>query len=130
MRGGAEQHRLLLEERSFFPVLENAINDVASLISFVTHDDQARLGRRNTIRPKVLGEALPCELDHAIRRGQDRLGRSIVAVERDDLCLRTKLLREIQDVADCGRSEGIDRLRVVTDHCEAAPTGFQRQQNR
>lgn len=51
MRGRPEKHCLLFEEGPFLAVFENALDDVARLIGFVAHDDQARLCRRSALRP-------------------------------------------------------------------------------
>src|SRR5258707_1014818 len=129
MRGRTEEHHLLLKEGPFLAGLEDPLYDVAGLVGLVAHADQARLCRRGALRPKVLGEALPGEIDHAVCRGKDRLGRTIVAVERDDLYSRTELIGKIENVADGGGAEGIDRLRVVADDRKAAATRFQREQD-
>src|SRR5229473_7146850 len=50
VRGGAEKHRLLLEESTFLAVFENALDDVVRLVGLVAHGDQARLCRRNALR--------------------------------------------------------------------------------
>jgi hypothetical protein len=42
---------------------------------------------------------------------------------------RREALRKAQHVADLGRAEGIDRLRVVAHHRDAAPVGLQRVQD-
>ena len=58
------------------------------------------------------------------------LRRAVVALERDDLGRRVEVRGEIEDVAHRRGAEGVDRLRVVADHGEAAPVGLQRQQDR
>jgi hypothetical protein len=79
---------------------------------------------------QVLGEAFPGEIDDAVCGGKDRLRRTIVAVEGDDLCPRTELLGKIENVANGGSPEGIDRLRIVANDCETPSSRLQRQQNR
>lgn len=51
VRGRAEEHRLLLEERAFLAVFENAFDDVPRLICLVAHGNEARLFRRDPLRP-------------------------------------------------------------------------------
>ncbi len=130
MRGGAEQHGLVLEQRAFLAVRQHLLDDVAGLIGLVADRDEQRLARRGPVGPQVLGEALLGERDHAVGGRQDRLRRAIVAVERDDLGRRAELVREVEDVAHRGGAERIDRLRVVADHGESVPSGLEREQDR
>jgi len=46
---------------------------------------------RNPVRPEVLSEALGRQIDDAIGGREDRLRRTIIAIERDDLGRRTEL---------------------------------------
>jgi hypothetical protein len=85
---------------------------------------------RRAVAPQILGEALGGERDHLVGGGQDRLRRAVVALERHDLRRRIEVRREIEDVAHRGAAKGVDRLRVVADHGEAAAIGFHRQQDR
>ena len=113
-----------------FPVLQHSLDDVAGLVGLVAHGDELRKLRRLALGPEILGETFRGEFDHAIGGGKDRLRRAIVPVERDDVGGGGECVREIEDVADGRGAEGIDRLRVVADDGEAAPAGFQRQQDR
>ncbi len=128
--GGAEQHRLLLQECALLAIFQHAFDDVARLVGLVAHRDQLRLSRRGALGPEVLGEALLGEPDDAVGGGEDRLRRAVVAVERDDLRRRAELGREIQNVAHGRGAKRIDRLRVVADDGQSASVGFQRQQDR
>ncbi|MBA7644772.1 hypothetical protein ES703_52518 [subsurface metagenome] len=130
VRGRTEKHRLLFEESPFLAGFENALDDVPRLVRLVPHRDEARFFRRGPLRPQVLGEALPREIDDAICRGKDRLRRTIVAVQGDDLRHWTELVGEVQDVTDSRGAEGIDRLRIVADHGEATASRLQSEQNR
>ena len=130
VRGGAEQHGLLLEQRSFLAVGQHALDDVARLVGFIAHCDQPRLRFRCALGPEVLGEAFPGEVDHAVGGDKDRLRRAVVAVERDDFRARGKLVGKVQDVAHGRGAKRIDRLRVVADDRQPAPAGFQRKQDR
>ena len=127
---GAEQHRLLLQRRAALAVLQDAFDDVAGLVGLVADADEMRPLGRIAVGPKVLGEPLGREIDHAIGGRKDRLRRAIIAIERDDLGGRTELIGKVENVADSRGAERIDRLRVVADDGEAAPTGLQRQQDR
>src|SRR5882762_7842244 len=97
---GAEEDRLLFKRRSALAVLEHAIRDVASLIGFVAHAGELRSRSRVSIGPEVLGEALSPQTDHAVCRREDRFGRAIVALKRDDFCRRAELGGEVEDVPD------------------------------
>jgi hypothetical protein len=85
---------------------------------------------RLALGPQVLGKTLAGEIDDAIGGGEDRIGRAVVAVERDDIGRRVERVRKIEDVADRRGAEGIDRLGVVPDHGQADAAGFHRHQDR
>ena len=127
---GAEQHGLLLQGGADLAVFQNLLDDVARLVGLVANGDELRPLGRLAFGPEVLGEALRCEIDDAVGSRQDRLGRAIVAVERDDLGRRAELAGEIEDVAHGRGAEGIDRLGVVADDGQAAAARLQRQQDR
>ena len=120
-----EEHRLLLQARANLAVFQHALDDVAGLVGLVAHADQLRTLGRLAVRPEVLGEALYGKINHAIGGSENGLGRTIVAIERDDLGRRTELSREVEDVAHRRGAERIDRLRVVADHGQSAPVGLQ-----
>ena len=130
MRGRAEQHRLMLEQRALLAVGQHLLDDVAGLVGLVVHGDELRFLRGGAVGPEVFGEALAGKPDDAVGRRQHRLRRAVIAVERDHFRARREALREIQNVAHGGGAEGIDRLRVVADDGEAAPIRLQRQQDR
>ena len=52
MAGGAEQHRLLLQQRAGFAVLQDALDDVAGLVGLVAHDDEPRALRPRSGRSR------------------------------------------------------------------------------
>ena len=58
-------------------------------------------------------------LDERVGRTQDRVGRAVVLLERDDLRPREVLL-ELEDVADVGATERVDAL-VLVAHCADVP---------
>ena len=127
---GPEQDRLLLQRRTALAVLQDAFDDVAGLVGLVADADQMRAFGRIPVRPKILGEALGRQIDDAVGGREDRLRRTIIAIERDDLGGRTELTGEVEDVTDGRGAKRIDRLRVIPDDGEAASIGFQRQQDR
>ena len=130
MRGRPEQHRLVLQQRALLAVGQHLLDDVAGLVGLVVHGDELRFLRGGAVGPEVLGEALARQADDAIGRRQHGLRRAVVAVERDHLGAGREALRKIQDVADSGGAERIDRLRVVADDGQAASVRLQRQQDR
>jgi hypothetical protein len=69
----AEQDRLLLQRRPALPIFQDTLHDVARLIGFVAHADEPRSCAGISVGPKVLGEALSCQTDHAICRREDCL---------------------------------------------------------
>ena len=85
MVGGAEQHGLLFQGRADLAIAQHLLDDVARLVGFIAHGDELRALGRDALGPKVLGEALSRQIDHAIGGRQDRLCRAVIAVERDDI---------------------------------------------
>src|SRR6476620_7203446 len=64
--GCPEQNGLLLEERAGLTILQDAFDDEACLVGFVTHRDKLRLRCGSPFGPKVLGEALLGVTDDAV----------------------------------------------------------------
>ena len=58
-------------------------------------------------------------VDHRVRRLEDRPGRAVVLLELDDLGVGEVAL-EVEDVADVGVAEAVDRLVVVADDHQVA----------
>ena len=127
---GAEQHRLLLEGHAGFAVLQDGGDDAADLADVVQHRDQRRRSARPPLRAQVLREPLARQADDGIGRGQDRLRRAVVLLQRDDRGRRLEVARKVQDVAHAGGAEAVDRLRVVAHHREARAIRLQPQQDR
>ncbi len=76
----------------------------------------------------MLWPPLPVLLDHRVGGREDRLGRAVVLLELDDLGLGEVAL-EVEDVADVGIAEPVDRLVLVAhDHQIAVLGGEQLQQ--
>lgn len=127
---GAEQDGLLFQEHPGFTIGKHLLDDAVRLIGLVLHRQQLGTFSRLAVRPEVLGEAFPRQVDNPVGGCEDRLGRTVVAVERDDLGRRRELLRKVENVADRRRAERVDRLRVVANDRQAAPVGLQGQQHR
>ena len=94
--------------------------DVARLGVLVLELADARPGRP---APASVQSSLRfCARLFAITRvggGEDRLRRAVVLLELDDLGVGEVVL-EVEDVADVGAAEGVDRLLVVADHRQVA----------
>lgn len=58
-------------------------------------------------------------LDYGVGRFDDGGGRSVIAFEFDNFCIRV-ILRELEDVLHIGASERIDRLPIVSDYADVA----------
>ena len=71
------------------------------------------------LAPQPLGDPAAVVGDHRVGGRQDRLGRAVVLLELDHARVGEVLL-EVEDVADVGAAEAVDRLRVVADHREVA----------
>ena len=84
MMRGAEEHGLVLQRHARLAVLEHLLDDVARLVGLVGDGDEERPAAAVALRPEVLGVALGREPDDRVRGGEDRLGRAVVAGERDD----------------------------------------------
>ena len=110
----AEQHRLLGQRNPAPLMIEDPADDERDLLVLVLASDQ--LGRRagGARRPEILGVPLAGVGDHAVGRLQNRLRAAVVLFQRDDPGAG-ELLREVHDVADRRRTEGVDGLRVVAD---------------
>ena len=78
--------------------------------------------------PELLRPPFAIALDHRVGGGEDRLGRAVVLLELDHLGLGEVTL-EVEDVADVGVAEAVDRLVLVADdHQVAVLFGEQLQQ--
>ncbi len=130
VRRGAEQHRLLLELQPFLAARQHAVDHEVGLRRLVLHRHQTRALRRGALAPQVLGEALGGERDHRIGGVEDGLGGAVVALQRHHPRRRREGRREVEDVAHRGAAEGVDRLRVVADHGQAAAVRLHREQDR
>jgi hypothetical protein len=96
---GAEQHGLPFERDARLPVLEDMVGDIARLHRLVLGADEVREFGRFLCRIKGLGESLAGPGDNRLRGIEDRLGRSIIAFERDDLGRRGNAARKVEDIA-------------------------------
>src|SRR5216683_8439829 len=103
---------------------------MSRLASFVADTDELWLGAGSAICPEVLGEPLGCQTDHAVCRSQDGLCGAVVPIERDNIGRRAELVGKVEDVPYCRGAEGVDRLRVVTDHGEPTAGRLETQQDR
>ncbi|GAB3863819.1 hypothetical protein GCM10027610_111160 [Dactylosporangium cerinum] len=71
------------------------------------------------VAPQALGLALGVAADDGVGGGQDRLGGAVVLLQQDGAGVGIVAL-ELEDVADRGAAERIDRLVGVTDDAQLA----------
>ena len=64
------------------------------------------------------------QADDIVGGGEDRLGRAIISIERDDVGGRRQLVGKVEDVAHGRGAERVDRLGVVADDRQAWPPGL------
>ncbi len=126
MMRGAEEHRLLLQLHAGLAVFQHPVDDVIGLAGIVEHPGQHRLAAALAAGPQVLGVALGGEADDGVGGVEDFRRRAVVPRQRDDRRRGAKFVREVEDVADRGGAEGIDRLGIVADHGEAAAGRLER----
>ncbi len=88
---------------------------VVLVVGDVAHDPLAGAG----VGPELLGLAALVVADHRVGGVEDRLGRAVVLLEQDRAGVGEVLL-EVEDVADVGAPEGVDRLVGVADHHQLA----------
>ena len=77
--------------------------------------------------PEPLRPPLAVALDHRVGGREDRLGRAVVLLELDHLRLGEVAL-EVEDVADVGVAEAVDRLVLVADDHQVAVLGGEQLQ--
>ena len=88
--------------------------DEARLGVLVLHLDDLDGIARPELRPQVLRLAVAVVVDHRVRGLEDRVRRAVVLLERDDAGAAEVAL-EVEDVADVGAAERVDRLIGVPD---------------
>ena len=74
---------------------------------------------RTAVGEKVFCVATRVVVDQGIRSVEDRLGRTVVLLEVDDVRVR-KVPFEIEDVADVGAAKCVDTLVGIADDAEVA----------
>src|SRR5271169_5686707 len=120
---GAEQHRLPAQRGAGLAVVEHAVGDIPSLRCLVLDIGQERQLCRSLGRIEGLRDLLGGPGNHRVRGIEDRLGRAIIALERDDRGRWRETVGKVEDVAHGCRAERIDRLRVVADDGSPDPSG-------
>ena len=106
--------------------LHHPVADLGGLRGFVAAEDRARgpLPSARSVRSR-LGNARLAWAASALASVEDRLGGAVVALERHDVGLG-EVARELQDVLGASGAQAVDRLKVVADHRDLAPTAAQR----
>ncbi len=77
-----------------------------------------------------LAKPSPASAITALAAVEDLRRRAVVLLQRDDARRRSEQAGEVEDVADLGGAEGVDRLRVVADHGHPAAVGLQPGEDR
>ena len=126
---GAEQHGLTFQRDALFALREHLVGHPGGLLGVVEQADQRRALAGASFAPQRLRKALGRLGDQCVAGLQNRLGRAVVALQRQHRSGRVEGLGEIEDVAHFGGAEGVDRLGVVADHTQATAVGFQCQQD-
>ena len=88
--------------------------DVARLRVLVLDLDHAHRLALPQLAEEVLGLALAVVRDQRVRGAEDRVRRAVVLLERDRL-RAAEVALELEDVADVGAAERVDRLVGVAD---------------
>ena len=91
--------------------------DVARLGLLVLDLDHPHRIAVAELRPEPLFLPLGVVRDHGVRRLENRVRRAVVLLERDRARLGEVAL-ELQDVADVGAAEGVDRLVGIADRAD------------
>src|SRR5659263_420827 len=118
----SEEHRLLLERGAAFAVLQDAVDHEGRLLGLVLTHGEHRPAATLALRREVLVVALGGLCDDAVRGEQHRRGTAVVLREGED-GRAVEARRELEDVLHRGRTEPVDRLRVVADGCHASAVG-------
>ena len=126
----AKQDGLLFQRHAVFLVGEHALDHELGLGRIVLNRHKRGLFGGGSIGPNVLGEPFLGKRDHRVGGGKDWHRGAVIPVERDDRGGRIELVREIENVADCGGAEAIDRLGIVADHRQTPPIRFEREEDR
>ena len=101
--GEVGARRPLVEEPLDFP------DDETRLGVLVLERAHVDLGAVAELAPQPLGDAAAVVGDHRVGRAQDRLRGAVVLLQLDHASVR-EILLEVQDVADLGPAEAVDRL--------------------
>lgn len=127
--GGAKEGGLAIEGDAFVRLVENAIDDGFGLGLLITAADESGCDAAGADGVKRLFVALLGFRNDGVSDVEDGLRAAVVIFEGDDGCAG-ELLWEIEDVADGGGAEGVDRLGIVANDGDAGAVGTQVLENR
>src|SRR5689334_23190914 len=115
MEARSEQNSDIPERHTFLAQLEYLLTNELRLHLLTSRLDE--LGPRAGMFPgkKSFFIAFRGALYNLVRDVQNRLRAAVIFFELDDACSR-EVLRKIHDVAEIGAAEGINALRIITDH--------------
>jgi hypothetical protein len=109
---------------------QHGLDHEVHLADVIDNGNKRRLFIVEATRAQVLGEALAGEADDSIRGGEDRLGRTVVLLERHHCRRWTELSGKVQDVAYVRGAETVDGLGIVADHRQTMTVRLQSEQDR
>ena len=104
----AEQHRLPAQHDPGLAVIEHAVGDTG-LHCFVLYIGQEWPLRRDLGRIKGLRDLLAGAGDHRVRGIEDRLGRAVIALKRDDRGGWGEMVGKVENIPNGCRAVRIDR---------------------
>jgi len=110
----AEQDRLFLQTDALVELLEDPLAHQPRLLGLIHAVIQHRPALGRPRGPQALGVSLPGLLHDCVREVQDRLDAPVVLFQCNNP-RAGESLREIENVADGRRPEGVDRLGIVAD---------------
>ena len=106
-------------------MFENPPDDELRLLVLALAAHQGRPLAFGARRPEVFGVSLPRQADHGVGGIEDGLRAAVILLQGQDVALRI-MLGKIENVADRGGAEGVDRLGVVADNRQSLPAGQSR----
>src|SRR5947209_17180737 len=101
--------------------LLDVLADVARLFFRIPDAGDLRFCAEFAIGKQRLAKPALIARDQMRGGGEDMSGRAVIALEPDDF-RAGKILLEAQDVVDVGAAPAVDRLIVIADTADVAPT--------
>ena len=102
---GAKQHRLPAQRDAGLTVFEHAVGDIFGLRRLILDISQERSLRRSLGRIKGLRDPRMGPGDYCVCGVEDRLGRAVIALERDDRRGWGEMVGKVENVPNCCRAD-------------------------